>query len=53
MAENPDPICVVCGKPILPGVGRYRRGLESTHGSCERKNDEEGRLPAASAPSEE
>ena len=33
--ERPDPICVVCGKSILTGVARYRRGLESTHTICE------------------
>jgi hypothetical protein len=48
MPKKPDPICTVCGKPILPGVGRYRRGLESTHASCERKKDEEG-APAQAA----
>jgi hypothetical protein len=33
---RPNPTCPVCRKPILPGVGRIRRGLTSTHAECEK-----------------
>jgi hypothetical protein len=32
----PDPLCAVCGKPILSGEGRYRHNAElSVHRECE------------------
>jgi hypothetical protein len=34
VANKPNPICIVCGKSILPGVPRYRRGLASRHADC-------------------
>lgn len=34
---RPNPICSVCHRPILPGVGRMRRGLTSTHIECEKR----------------
>jgi len=34
---RPNPTCPVCRKSILPGVGRIRRGLTSTHAECEKK----------------
>ena len=36
MADKPNPICIVCGKSVLPGVPRYRRGLASLHADCEK-----------------
>lgn len=38
MGQKPrrNPTCPVCHKPILPGVGRIRRGLTSTHAECEK-----------------
>jgi hypothetical protein len=33
---RPNPICSVCRRPILPGAGRTRRGLTSTHVECEK-----------------
>ena len=33
--HRPNPICAVCGKPILTGAPRYRRGLTSVHEECE------------------
>ena len=36
MANKPNPICIVCGKSILPGMPRYRRGLASLHAECEK-----------------
>ena len=36
MADKPNPICIVCGKSVLPGVPRYRRGLPSLHADCEK-----------------
>jgi hypothetical protein len=33
--HRPNPICAVCGKPILPNTPRYRRGLTSAHEECE------------------
>jgi hypothetical protein len=34
VANKPNPICIVCGKSILPGAPRYRRGLASLHADC-------------------
>lgn len=34
MADKPNPISIVCGKSILPGAPRYRRGLASLHADC-------------------
>ena len=36
MADKPNPICIVCGKSVLPGVPRYRRGLASLHADCDK-----------------
>jgi hypothetical protein len=36
MADKPNPICIVCGRSILPGMPRYRRGLASLHAECEK-----------------
>jgi hypothetical protein len=33
--HRPNAICAVCGKSILPGAPRYRRGLTSVHVECE------------------
>jgi hypothetical protein len=35
--DRPNPICAVCGKSILPGAPRYRRGLASVHEECEER----------------
>jgi hypothetical protein len=32
---QPNPACATCAEPILPGVGRYRRGSTSSHATCE------------------
>ena len=34
--SRPNPICSICRKAILAGVGRLRRGLTSVHIDCEK-----------------
>jgi hypothetical protein len=42
---RPNPICSVCRKAILPGAGRTRRGLTSTHIECDKRQSlGQGRL---------
>jgi hypothetical protein len=33
--HRPNPICAICGKPILTGAPRYQRGVASVHQECE------------------
>ena len=47
---RPNPICTVCRKPILPGAGRTRRGLTSTHVECEKRHRPGSSRPKSESP---
>ena len=47
-----DPLCAVCGKPILSGEGRYLHSAElSVHRECEQALQDDP--PPSEAPSRE
>jgi hypothetical protein len=51
MADKPNPICIVCGKSVLPGMPRYRHGLASLHADCDKaKKQPQAARPKTAAP---